>query len=65
MPDLAPLHPVSRKHLDALTDDVGIMQHAIELLPDPAHGYCTDDVARGLQVDLLHEQALGWHGVGG
>ncbi len=63
MPDLAPLHPVSRKHLDELTDDVGIMQHASGSRPDAAHGYCTDDVARSLQVDLLHQHELGWRAV--
>ena len=36
------------------------MQHAIGSRPDPNHGYCTDDVARGLQVDLLHQRELGW-----
>ncbi len=60
MRELAPLHPVSRVHLDELTDHVGIMQHAIGSRPDPAHGYCTDDVARALQVDLLHGRVIGW-----
>jgi hypothetical protein len=60
MSEQAPLHPVSRQHLAVLTDDVGIMQHAIGSRPDPAHGYCTDDVARALQVDLLHQRQLGW-----
>jgi hypothetical protein len=63
--DPLPLHAVSREHLEALTDDVGIMQHAIESRPDPAHGYCTDDVARALQVDLLHHRELGWDVVAG
>ena len=63
MSDLAPLYPVVREHLDALTDDVGIMQHAIGPNPDPAHGYCTDDVARALQVDLLHQREIGWEAV--
>jgi hypothetical protein len=63
MPDLAPLHPVSRAHLDALAGDLGIMQHAAGPDPDPAHGYCTDDVARALQVDLLHQRELGWDAV--
>ncbi len=36
------------------------MQHAVGPRPDPAHGYCTDDVARALRVDLLHAQELGW-----
>jgi len=59
----APLYPVSRRHLEVLTDEVGIMQHAIGSRPNPAHGYCTDDVARALQVDLLHGRELGWAGV--
>jgi hypothetical protein len=59
MPELAPLYPVTREHLDALTDDVAIMQHAVGPDPDPAHGYCVDDVARALQVDLLHQRELG------
>src|SRR4026209_1345638 len=63
VPDLAPLHPVSRLHLEELTDSVGIMQHAIGSRPDPAHGYCVDDVARAIQVDLLHANVLGWPAV--
>jgi hypothetical protein len=39
------------------------MQHAKGPRPDPAHGYCTDDVARALQVDLLHQRELGWPAV--
>ena len=46
-----------------MTDGVGIMQHAIGSWPDPAHGYCVDDVARALQVDLLHGRTLGWAAV--
>jgi hypothetical protein len=65
MRDLAPLHPASRVHLDILTDAVGIMQHAAGPVPDPAHGYCTDDVSRALQVDLLHGRELGWATVAG
>ncbi len=65
MRELAPLHPASRLHLDVLTDAVGIMQHAAGPVPDPAHGYCTDDVARALQVDLLHGRELGWPAVSG
>ena len=45
-----------------MTDGVGIMQHAIGSWPDP-HGYCVDDVARALQVDLLHGRTLGWAAV--
>ena len=58
--DLAPLHPISRRHLDVLTGELGIFQHAVGSKPDPAHGYCVDDVARALEVDLLHARTLGW-----
>lgn len=63
MSDLAPIYPIERTHLDELTADLGIMQHAIGRWPDPAHGYCTDDVARALLVDLLHAGELGWPSV--
>ncbi len=63
MVDSTALFPVNRGHLDVLTDDVGIHQHAIGPRPDPAHGYCTDDVARALGVDLLHARELGWPAV--
>jgi hypothetical protein len=61
--DLVPLPAVSRIHLDRISDATGIFQHAIHSVPDPAHGYCTDDVARALQVDLLHARVLGWPAV--
>ena len=61
--DRAPLHPSAGGTSTVLTDEVGIMQHAIGSAPDPAHGYCTDDVARALQVDLLHGRELGWPAV--
>jgi hypothetical protein len=63
--DLAPIHPARREHLEALSGATGIMQHAVGTRPDPAHGYCTDDVARALRVDLLHQRELGWASVAG
>lgn len=60
MSDRAPLYPVSRRHLEAISDEIGIIQHALGALPDPTHGYCTDDVARALLVDLLHAAEIGW-----
>ena len=60
-----PLYPVQRQHLEEISDGVGIMQHAIGRTPDPAHGYCTDDVARHLMVDLLHGRVLGWAAIAG
>ena len=44
----------TRRHLDELSDRVGIFQFGDGRRPDPTHGYCTDDVARLLRVDLRH-----------
>jgi hypothetical protein len=63
VPDPGPPFPISRQHLEVMSDGVGIMQHAIGSRPAPAHGYCVDDVARALQVDLLHGRTLGWEAV--
>ncbi|HET9682240.1 MAG TPA: hypothetical protein VFP19_09395 [Candidatus Limnocylindrales bacterium] len=60
---IARLHRVNRRHLDVLTGELGILQHAVGSQPDPAHGYCVDDVARALEVDLLHARVLGWPAV--
>jgi hypothetical protein len=46
--------PVSRRHLDELRGPIGIFQFARGRVPDASHGYCTDDVARALRVDLRH-----------
>jgi hypothetical protein len=37
-------------HLLALTDEIGLFEHALFTRPRPEHGYCVDDVARGLVV---------------
>ena len=37
-------------HLVAMTDDVGVFQHARRDIPNRSFGYCTDDVARALIV---------------
>ncbi|GIF17464.1 hypothetical protein BJ973_009573 [Actinoplanes tereljensis] len=37
-------------HLARLTDDTGLFEHARHAIPRREHGYCTDDVARGLVV---------------
>ncbi|MGC1381932.1 MAG: hypothetical protein WA814_13030 [Candidatus Baltobacteraceae bacterium] len=41
-------------HLIALSDDVGIIQHALFCVPNRKFGYCTDDVARAFIVVLAH-----------
>jgi hypothetical protein len=35
-------------HVTAMTDDVGLFEHARFDVPRPEHGYCVDDVARAL-----------------
>jgi hypothetical protein len=37
-------------HLARLTDDTGLFEHARHAIVRRQHGYCTDDVARGLVV---------------
>ena len=43
-------------HLKALTDDTGLLQHAIFTIPNRAEGYTTDDNARGLIFTVLLAQ---------
>ncbi len=44
-------------HLLALSDDTGIIQHAIFDVPNRATGYCTDDVSRAFIVALQRLRA--------
>ncbi|MBI4280048.1 MAG: glycosyl transferase family 1, partial [Armatimonadetes bacterium] len=46
-------------HLRHLTDDLGILQHAVYTVPNYAEGYTTDDNARALIVFVLLEEASG------
>jgi hypothetical protein len=41
-------------HLERLTDDRGLFEHALHEVPRREHGYCLDDAARGLVV-MCHE----------
>jgi hypothetical protein len=45
-------------HLERLTDDRGLFEHARHAVPRREHGYCLDDVARGLVV-VCHEPEPG------
>ncbi len=51
--------PLKLDHLHRLTDDVGIIQHAIYSVPDRRHGYSLDDNARALIVALKHHRLSG------
>jgi len=62
VPSLSPWGPrmlpeLDLAHLERLTDDVGILQHATFSIPNRHHGYCTDDNARALIV-ATRAQAL-------
>jgi len=52
------LPPLKLDHLRHMTDETGILQHAIFTVPNYREGYCTDDNARALMVSALME-ALG------
>ena len=44
-------------HLNRMTDDTGMLQHAIFTIPNRGEGYTTDDNARALIFAVLLEQA--------
>jgi glycosyltransferase involved in cell wall biosynthesis len=44
-------------HLNRLTDDTGMLQHAIFTIPNRGEGYTTDDNARALIFSVLRAQA--------
>jgi len=50
------LPPLNVDHLQAMTDETGILQHALFAVPNYAHGYTTDDNARALLVSILLEE---------
>lgn len=45
-----PLPALDLRHLAALSDSTGVLQHARYCVADRSHGYCTDDNARALIV---------------
>ncbi len=53
-----PLQVPPLDHVLVLSDDVGIIQHATESIPNRSTGYCTDDVARALMVVLARLQLV-------
>lgn len=48
------LPPVTLRHLKALTDCTGILQHAKYAIPNRFEGYCVDDNVRALLVAAKH-----------
>ncbi|HEX2993361.1 MAG TPA: glycosyltransferase [Anaerolineales bacterium] len=50
------LPPLKLDHLHHLTDETGILQHAIFTIPNYREGYTTDDNARALMISTLLEE---------
>jgi glycosyltransferase involved in cell wall biosynthesis len=53
--DLLPA--LNTEHLLTMTDDTGILQHAIFSIPNMREGYTTDDNARALIVSILLDES--------
>ena len=53
---LGNLPELNLKHLNQMTDDTGMLQHAIFTIPNRREGYTTDDNARALILAVLLEQ---------
>lgn len=50
---------INMSHMLVMTDDTGILQHAVRNVPRYAEGYCTDDNARALLlVSLMEEERV-------
>jgi glycosyltransferase involved in cell wall biosynthesis len=49
---------LNTRHLLAMTDTTGILQHAIFSVPNTREGYTTDDNARALMVSTLLDESL-------
>ena len=47
------LPAINFSHLKTMTDDTGLLQHAIYTIPNYAEGYCIDDNARALIVTIM------------
>lgn len=52
----AELPPLNLHHLQRMTDDTGILQHASFSIPNYREGYTTDDNARALIVSTMLQQ---------
>jgi glycosyltransferase involved in cell wall biosynthesis len=50
-----PLPAMTLNHLSHMTDDTGMLQHAVFAIPNYHEGYTTDDNARALIVSILAE----------
>ncbi len=53
---------LNTRHLLAMTDDTGMLQHAIFSVPNSGEGYTTDDNARALIVSTRLDESLAHEG---
>jgi glycosyltransferase involved in cell wall biosynthesis len=51
------LPEINLEHLGSMTDDTGILQHAVFTVPSCENGYCLDDNARALLLMSIIEDA--------
>lgn len=56
--DLINLPPFLLNHINRLTNDTGIIQHAKYGIPNLKHGYCLDDNARALLMALMAHKEI-------
>jgi glycosyltransferase involved in cell wall biosynthesis len=54
--DPGELPPIKLDHLRRMTDETGMLQHALFTVPNYSEGYSTDDNARALMVSALLEE---------
>jgi len=50
------LPPLKLDHLRNMTDETGMLQHALFIVPNYSHGYTTDDNARALLISILLDE---------
>ena len=55
---------LNTRHLLAMTDDTGMLQHAIFSVPNTREGYTTDDNARALVLSTLLDESIAYDGKG-
>ncbi len=51
--------PIDVRYLFRITDDTGMLQHAVLGVPDPSEGYTTDDNARALMLAAMLYERFG------
>lgn len=59
MGSTCPNNVLKDDHIFRITDDTGMLQHSKYSLPDPNHGYTTDDNARALIMALMLYERYG------